>query len=96
MYITCFDGKGLFCYDWIFANCSITRGSLSDTIIEQGTKVDALCHVAQNVHIGKNTQFTAGVIFGGSTTIGDNFWLGLNSTIKHKLNIGNNVIVGSG
>ena len=80
----------------IFANCSIARGSISDTIIEQGTKIDALCHVAHNVHIGKNTQFAAGVVVGGSTTIGDNCWLGLNSTIKHKLKIGDNVIVGSG
>ena len=80
----------------IFANCSIARGSLSDTTIEQGTKIDASCHVAHNVQIGKNTQFAAGVVVGGSTTIGDNCWIGLNSTIKHKLKIGNNVIVGSG
>lgn len=80
----------------IFANCSISRGSLSDTIVEQGTKIDALCHIAHNVYIGKNTQLTAGVVIGGSTSIGNNCWLGLNSTIKHKINIGNNVIVGSG
>lgn len=80
----------------IFANCSIARGSLSDTTIEQGTKIDALCHVAHNVQIGKNRQFAAGVVVGGSTTIGDNCWIGLNSTIKHKLKIGNSVIVGSG
>lgn len=80
----------------ILSNCSITRGSLSDTIIEKGTKIDALCHVAHNVHIGKNSQLTAGVIVGGSTKIGDSCWLGLNSTIKHKIEIGNNAIVGSG
>ncbi len=80
----------------IYANCSITRGSLSDTIIGQGTKIDALCHIAHNVLIGKNTQLTAGVVIGGSTTIGDNCWIGLNSTIKHKISIGNNVIIGSG
>ncbi len=80
----------------IFANCSVARGSLSDTIIEQGTKIDALCHFAHNVETGKNTQFAAGVVVGGSTTVGDNCWLGHNSTIKHKLKIGNNVIVGSG
>ena len=80
----------------IYANCSIARGSLSDTIIGQGTKIDALCHVAHNVSIGKNTELTAGTIIGGSTTIGNNCWLGLNSTIKNKLKIGNKVIVGSG
>jgi UDP-3-O-[3-hydroxymyristoyl] glucosamine N-acyltransferase len=80
----------------IFANCSIARGSISDTVIEEGTKIDALCHVAHNVHIGKNTQLTAGAVIGGSTTIGNNCWLGLNSTIKHKIKIGDNAIVGSG
>ncbi|MDF0681653.1 MAG: LpxD N-terminal domain-containing protein [Candidatus Nitrosocosmicus sp.] len=80
----------------IFANCSIARGSLSDTIIGQGTKIDALCHIAHNVTIGKNTELTAGTIVGGSTTIGNNCWLGLNSTIKNKIKIGDQVIVGSG
>jgi UDP-3-O-[3-hydroxymyristoyl] glucosamine N-acyltransferase len=80
----------------IFANCSIARGSLSDTIIGQGTKIDALCHIAHNVTIGKNTELTAGTIVGGSTTIGNNCWLGLNSTIKNKIKIGDHVIVGSG
>ena len=80
----------------IFANCSIARGSLSDTIIGQGTKIDALCHIAHNVNIGKNTELTAGTIVGGSTTIGNNCWLGLNSTIKNKIKIGDQVIVGSG
>ncbi len=80
----------------IFANCSVARGSLSDTIIGQGTKIDAVCHIAHNVNIGKNTELTAGTIVGGSTTIGNNCWLGLNSTIKNKIKIGDQVIVGSG
>ena len=80
----------------IFANCSIARCYLSDTIIGQGTKIDALYHVAHNVQVRKNTQFAAGVVVGGSTTIGNNCGLGLNSNIKHKLNIGDNVTLGSG
>ncbi len=80
----------------IFTNCSIARGSLTNTVLQEGTKIDALCHIAHNVHIGKNTQVTAGVVIGGSTIIGNNCWLGLNSTIKHKIKIGNSVIVGSG
>jgi UDP-3-O-[3-hydroxymyristoyl] glucosamine N-acyltransferase len=77
-------------------NCSIARGSLKDTIIRSGTKVDALVHIAHNVIIGKNCSLTAGTIIGGSTTIGDTCWLGLNCTLKHKIKIGNKVIVGSG
>lgn len=80
----------------VFANCSIARGSLSDTIIGYGTKIDALCHIAHNVIVGKNTELTAGTIIGGSTVIGNNCWLGLNSTVKNKVIIGNNAIIGCG
>ena len=35
----------------VCANSSIARGSLSDTVIGDGTKLDALVHVAHNVII---------------------------------------------
>ena len=80
----------------ICSNSSVARGSLSDTIIGDGTKLDALVHVAHNVIIGKNCELTAGTIIGGSTTLGDMCWTGLNSTLKDNIRIGNNVIVASG
>jgi UDP-3-O-[3-hydroxymyristoyl] glucosamine N-acyltransferase len=80
----------------ICSNCSIARGSLSDTIIGEGTKLDALVHIAHNVEIGRHCALTAGTIIGGSTRIGDMCWTGLNSTVKHKVKIGNKVIIGSG
>jgi UDP-3-O-[3-hydroxymyristoyl] glucosamine N-acyltransferase len=80
----------------IYANCSIARGSLSDTKIGEGTKLDSLVHIAHNVSVGKNCELTAGTIIGGSTIVGDTSWTGLNSTIKNGLKLGNNVIVASG
>jgi UDP-3-O-[3-hydroxymyristoyl] glucosamine N-acyltransferase len=80
----------------VCSNCSIARGSLSDTVIGNGTKINALVHVAHNVELGKNCACSAGVTIGGSTIIGDTCWLGQNSTLKHKIKIGNKVIVGSG
>ena len=47
---------------------SLARGSLSDTIIGDGSKLDALVHVAHNVIIGRNCELIAGTIIGGSTT----------------------------
>ena len=78
------------------ASSSIARGSLSDTIIGEGTKIDALVHVAHNVIIGRYCEITAGTIIGGSTKIGNMCWTGLNSTIRDNIEIGNNVIVGAG
>src|ERR687896_1364286 len=48
----------------ICANSSIARGSLSETVIGDGTKLDALVHVAHNVVIGRNCELTAGTIIG--------------------------------
>jgi UDP-3-O-[3-hydroxymyristoyl] glucosamine N-acyltransferase len=80
----------------IYANCSIARGSLYDTRIGEGTKLDALVHIAHNVSVGKNCELTAGTIIGGSTTVGESSWTGLNSTIKNGIKVGKNVIVASG
>ena len=49
----------------ICANTNIARGSLSDTIIGDGTKIDALVQIAHNVVIGRNSEITTGTIIGG-------------------------------
>jgi UDP-3-O-[3-hydroxymyristoyl] glucosamine N-acyltransferase len=53
-------------------------------------------HITHNVEIGRHCALTVGTIIGGSTRIGDMCWTGLNSTIKHKVKIGNKVIIDSG
>lgn len=80
----------------ISSNCSIARGALTNTIINDGTKLDALVHIAHNVNVGKNCLLTAGTIIAGSSQIGDNCWMGPNCTILDYIIIGNNVIVGAG
>ena len=80
----------------IYSNSNIARGSLNDTIIGNGTKIDSMVHIAHNARIGKNCLITAGSMIGGSSTIGDSSWCGLNCTIKNNVKIGNNVLVGAG
>jgi UDP-3-O-[3-hydroxymyristoyl] glucosamine N-acyltransferase len=80
----------------VSANCSIARGSLGDTVIGDGTKLDALVHVAHNVQIGRDCQLAAGTIIGGSTTVGDSCWTGLNSTLKNQIRVGSYVLVAAG
>jgi UDP-3-O-[3-hydroxymyristoyl] glucosamine N-acyltransferase len=55
----------------ICANGSIARRSLSNIRIESQTKLDALVQLTHNVKVGKNCEITAGIIIGGSTTIGE-------------------------
>jgi UDP-3-O-[3-hydroxymyristoyl] glucosamine N-acyltransferase len=55
----------------IGANCTIDRGSLADTRIGRGTKLDNLVHVAHNVDVGEHVLLVAQVGISGSTRIGD-------------------------
>jgi UDP-3-O-[3-hydroxymyristoyl] glucosamine N-acyltransferase len=80
----------------ICANTSIVRGSLTDTRIEDGARLDALVHVAHNVQVGRNCQLAAGTIIGGSARLGASCWTGLNSTIKNGIRVGDGVLVAAG
>ncbi len=54
----------------IGANTVIDRGSIGDTIIRAGVKLDNLIQIAHNVEIGNNTALAAQVGVAGSTKIG--------------------------
>ncbi|HWZ97315.1 MAG TPA: UDP-3-O-(3-hydroxymyristoyl)glucosamine N-acyltransferase [Candidatus Dormibacteraeota bacterium] len=55
----------------IGANTTIDRGSLDDTRIAEGVKLDNLVHVGHNVKIGMHTVIAAQTGVSGSSTIGD-------------------------
>ncbi len=55
----------------IGANCTIDRGTIGDTVIGAGSKLDNLVHIAHNVMIGKGCLLAAGVGIAGSAVIGD-------------------------
>ena len=75
----------------IGSNCSIDRGSFSDTCIGENTFFDNLCHIAHNVVVGNNCIFAGMTGIAGSTNIGDNVMAGGQTGIAGHLNIGNNV-----
>lgn len=80
----------------IGANTCIDRGSLSNTIIRKGVKIDNLVHIAHNVEIGENTTVIALSMIGGSVKIGKDCWISPSSCIKNQLTIGDNVLIGMG
>ncbi len=55
----------------IGANTAIDRGSISDTVIGAGTKIDNLVHIAHNVRIGRLCLIMAQVGIAGSSTVED-------------------------
>ncbi|MDD5633751.1 MAG: UDP-3-O-(3-hydroxymyristoyl)glucosamine N-acyltransferase [Candidatus Omnitrophica bacterium] len=77
----------------IGANTTIDRGSLSNTVIGAGTKIDNLCQIAHNVKIGKNVLMAAQCGISGSTSVGDNVMMGGQAGLADNVTVGNNVII---
>ena len=80
----------------IGCNNTIDRGSLSNTIIGDGTFLDNQVHIAHNVKIGKNCIITAQVGFAGSSLIGNKVLIGGQAGISGHLSVGDNVQIGGG
>lgn len=79
-------------------NTCVDKGMFGrDTIIEDNTKIDNLCHIAHGVQIGKNTKIAAKAMIAGSCTIGANVWIGPGSSISNAIKIGDNskITIGS-
>ncbi len=72
----------------IGANSTIDRGSIDDTVIGRGTKIDNLVHIAHNVRIGEKCLVMAQVGVAGSVTIGDGAILAGQAGISGHLSIG--------
>jgi UDP-3-O-[3-hydroxymyristoyl] glucosamine N-acyltransferase len=72
----------------IGANSTIDRGSIDDTVVGNGTKIDNLVHVAHNVRIGEKCLLMAQVGIAGSATIGDGVILAGQAGIGGHLSIG--------
>ena len=72
----------------IGANTTIDRGSIDDTVVGSGTKIDNLVHIAHNVRIGEKCLIMAQVGVAGSVTIGDGAILAGQAGISGHLSIG--------
>lgn len=75
----------------IGSNCTIDRGSFSDTIIGENVYLDNQVHIAHNVIIGSNSMIAGQVGIAGSTKIGNYVRIGGQVGIIGHVNIGDNV-----
>lgn len=79
----------------IGANTCIDRGALSDTVIEDGVKLDNLIQIGHNVRVGRNTAMAGCVGVAGSATIGANCTIGGSAGVLGHLTIADGVHVSS-
>lgn len=79
----------------IGANCCIDRGSLGETVVGRGTKLDNLVHIAHNVRIGEDCLIMALVAVAGSTRIGNRVVLSGQVGVIGHITLGDDVRVGA-
>ena len=80
----------------IGANACIDRGTLGDTIVRRGAKIDNLVHIAHNCDIGEDSVVIAQSLVGGSTVIGARAWIAPCACIRDGIRIGADATVGMG
>ena len=77
----------------IGANTTIDRGTIDDTVIEDGVKLDNLIQVAHNVHIGEHTAIAGCTGIAGSATIGRHCAIGGGVGITGHIEITDHVTI---
>jgi UDP-3-O-[3-hydroxymyristoyl] glucosamine N-acyltransferase len=80
----------------IGANTCIDRGTIRDTVIGNGTKLDNLVHVGHNVQIGQDCLLCGQVGIAGSARIGDRVVLAGQCGVNDNIFVGDDVIAGGG
>lgn len=78
------------------ANSTIDRGTIRDTRIGNGTKIDNLVMIGHNVTVGNDCLLCGLVGIAGSTRIGNNVVLAGKTGVSDNIFIGDNVITGGG
>jgi UDP-3-O-[3-hydroxymyristoyl] glucosamine N-acyltransferase len=75
----------------IGANTCIDRGSLQDTVIEDGVKLDNLIQIGHNVRIGRHSALAGCVGVAGSANIGEHCTVGGGAVVLGHLTLADHV-----
>ena len=82
------------CY--IGGNTHIASGSLADTIIEDGCKINGLCFIGSNDHLHENVWITGSTMLAGSVTVEKNTTIYSRVVVREWMHIGERVTIGMG
>lgn len=76
-------------------NTTIDRGSIGDTVVGDGTKIDNLVQLGHNDRVGRHVILISQVGISGSTTVGDGAVLGGQAGVGGHLTIGPRARIGA-
>ena len=74
------------------ASSTIDKGTIANTVVGDGTKIDNLVQIGHNVRIGKTCLLCGQVGIGGSAVIKDRVVLGGQVGVADHITVGSNVI----
>src|SRR5213079_3047316 len=77
------------------ANATIDRGSLDETRIRRGTKIDNLVHVGHNCQVGENVVIAAQTGLSGSAVVEKNVIIGGQVGIADHVHIEEGAVMGA-
>jgi UDP-3-O-[3-hydroxymyristoyl] glucosamine N-acyltransferase len=80
----------------IGANTCIDRGTIRNTMIGKGTKLDNMVHIGHNVQIGDDCLLCGQVGIAGSSRIGNRVVLAGQCGVNDNIFVGDDVIAGGG
>lgn len=82
------------CY--IGGNTHIASGALSDTLIEDGCKINGMSFIGSNDHLHKNVWITGSTMLAGSVVVEKNTTIYSRVVVREWMHIGENVTIGMG
>lgn len=79
----------------IGAGTNVARGTIDNTLVGDGSKIDAGCVITHNCQIGKNVTLICGSMIYGSAVVEDNVYIA-SAVIRNQARIGGNSFIGMG
>jgi UDP-3-O-[3-hydroxymyristoyl] glucosamine N-acyltransferase len=80
----------------IGANTTIDRGTMDDTVIGEGTKIDNQAQIGHNVRVGRHTAIVSQVGIAGSASIGDGVQIGGQAGVAGHIHVGDGAQLAAG
>ncbi len=77
----------------LYANNCIARGTIGDTVIKKGSKIDNLNHIAHNVRIGSDCALTVFNAFGGSSSLGNDVQMSGQCGLAPRVHVGDGSVL---
>jgi UDP-3-O-[3-hydroxymyristoyl] glucosamine N-acyltransferase len=75
---------------------TVCRGTIADTVLRDGCKIDDHVHIAHNVDVGEDAFIIACAEVSGGVKIGPRTWISPNATILNQITIGADAVIGLG